>query len=182
MERSHPTSDPRLSPTFPGIHTEIQRECFRRLRAPGSGRRAPDTGRMDSERTASPNPLLFDAGTPKKVGLFSSECLLLHSNSREIDVNLVFTGLYRDTPRSPCTSVIASSSDMLKTRFRGGADVKTPGNRADDSVTRWIFPRTCLFPSLTETCCLAWIIARSGSDLGAQPRHLRAVHVSHDLW
>ena len=140
---------------------------------------------MDSERTASPNPLLFDAGTPKKVGLFSSECLLLHSNSREIDVNLVFTGLYRDTPRSPCTSVIASSSDMLKTRLRGGADVKTPGNRRNraDEVD---FPshqrRTCLFPSLTETCCLAWIIARRGADLGAQPRHLRAVHVSHDLW
>ena len=38
---------------------------------------------MDSKRTASPNLLLSDAGTSKKVGLFWSECLLLHSNSRE---------------------------------------------------------------------------------------------------
>jgi hypothetical protein len=50
---------------------------LRRLRAPGSVRRAADTGRMDSERTASPNPLLFDASAPQKVGIFWSECLPL---------------------------------------------------------------------------------------------------------
>ena len=166
---------PRLSP---GFIPKFKGSASGALghQAPGAGHQTLDAWILSAQR-----PLTRCSLTPEPPRRLDYSRQSVSSCTQTL-VNLVFTGLYRDTPRSPCTSVIASSSDMLKTRLRGGADVKTPGNRADDSVTRWIFPRTCLFPSLTETCCLAWIIARSGSDLGAQPRHLRAVHVSHDLW
>ena len=173
--------------TFPGFQPKFNARWIsksQRERDGGSvsgafGHQAPGEGHqtLDAWILSAQRPLTRCCLTPEPPRRLDYSRQSVSSCTQTL-VNLVFTGMYREKPRSPCTSVIASSSDLFKTRLRGGAAVKTPGNRADEVD----FPSHLPFPPLTETCCLAWIIARRGADLGAQPRHLRAVHVSHDLW
>ena len=126
---------PRLSPGFQPTFNARWISKSQREREGGSvsgafGHQAPGAGHqtLDAWILSAQRPLTRCSLTPEPPRRLDYSRQSVSSCTQTL-VNLVFTGLYRDTPRSPCTSVIASSSDMLKTRLRGGADVKTPGNR-----------------------------------------------------
>jgi hypothetical protein len=94
--------------------------------APGVGHQTPDTWILSA--LYPPTRCCLTPAPPRRLD-YSGQRV---SPRTQTLVNLILTGPYRETPRSPCTSVVASSSDVYKPRLLGGAAVKHPGNHADE--------------------------------------------------